>query len=41
MKQIQIPEELFNRMALFILDEDFRTEEHEKIIKKGILEKFD
>ena len=40
-KQIQIPLQLYNVMAMYILDENFRTEENFKYIEKGILEKID
>ena len=40
-KQIQIPETLFRQMAIYILDEESRSDEMKKEIVKGIRDKVD
>ncbi len=40
-KQIQIPAQLYNVMAMYILDESFRTDDNFKYIEKEILKKID
>ena len=38
---VSIPRELYNKMALYFLDEEYRTPEIEAQIEKGICDKLD